>query len=179
MPSIGWAGREGIEDGRNFMHFYRLTPDNRLLVGGGPGLVPYGGSMDHDANPKAWEHLERFITSTFPALAGIRVTHRWGGAFSVTANSTPQIGTLHGGGAIYSIGCTGHGVAMTHMNGRILRDLVLDRKTELTELWFVNRRSFPIPPEPIRSLAVKAVIAGMQFDDWWCERGARRSAARP
>jgi hypothetical protein len=56
---------------------------------------------------------------------------------------------------------------------------VLDRKTELTELWFVNRRSFPIPPEPIRSLAVKAVIAGMQFDDWWCERGARRSAARP
>ena len=178
LASIGWAGREGIEDGRNFMHFYRLTPDNRLLVGGGPGLVPYGGSMDHDANPKAWEHLERFITATFPALAGIRVTHRWGGAFSVTADSTPQIGTLHGGGAVYSIGCTGHGVAMTHMNGRILRDLVLDRKTELTELWFVNRRSFPIPPEPIRSLAVKAVIAGMQFDDWWCERGARRSAAR-
>ena len=68
---------------------------------------------------------------------------------------------------------------MTHMNGRILRDLVLDRKTELTELWFVNRRSFPIPPEPIRSLAVKAVIAGMQFDDWWCERGAGRSTARP
>lgn len=179
LASIGWAGREGIEDGRNFMHFYRLTPDNRLLVGGGPGLVPYGGSMDHDANPKAWEHLERFITATFPGLAGIRVTHRWGGAFSVTADSTPQIGTLHGGGAVYSIGCTGHGVAMTHMNGRILRDLVLDRKTELAELWFVNRRSFPIPPEPIRSLAVKAVIAGMQFDDWWCERGARRSAARP
>ena len=179
LASIGWAGREGIEDGRNFMHFYRLTPDNRLLVGGGPGLVPYGGSMDHDANPKAWEHLERFITATFPALRGVRVTHRWGGAFSVTANSTPQIGTLHGGGAVYSIGCTGHGVAMTHMNGRILRDLVLDRKTALTELWFVNRRSFPIPPEPIRSLAVKAVMAGMQFDDWWCERGATRPTARP
>jgi glycine/D-amino acid oxidase-like deaminating enzyme len=179
LASIGWAGREGIEDGRNFMHFYRLTPDNRILVGGGPGLVPYGGSMDHDANPKAWEHLERFITATFPTLAGIHITHRWGGAFSVTADSTPQIGTLHGGGAIYSIGCTGHGVAMTHMNGRILRDLVLDRKTERTELWFVNRRSFPIPPEPIRSLAVKAVIAGMQFDDWWCERGAGRPTARP
>jgi glycine/D-amino acid oxidase-like deaminating enzyme len=169
--AIGWTGREGIEDGRNFMHFYRLTPDNRILVGGGPGLVPYGGSMDHDAYPKAWEHLQAFITTTFPALRGIRFTHRWGGAFSVTSDSTPQIGTLHGGGAVYSIGCTGHGVAMTHMNGRILRDLVLGRKTELTELWFVNRRSFPIPPEPIRSLAIKAVIAGMSLDDWWCERG--------
>jgi glycine/D-amino acid oxidase-like deaminating enzyme len=173
--AIGWAGREGIEDGRNFMHFYRLTSDNRVLVGGGPGLVPYGGSMDHDAYPKAWRHLEAFITTTFPALRGIRFTHRWGGAFSVTSNSTPQIGTLHGGGAVYSIGCTGHGVAMTHMNGRILRDLVLGRKTELTGLWFVNRRSFPIPPEPIRSLAVKAVMAGMSLDDWWCERGAARS----
>jgi glycine/D-amino acid oxidase-like deaminating enzyme len=170
--AVGWAGREGIEDGRNFMHFYRLTPDNRILVGGGPGLVPYGGSMDHDAYPKAWQHLEAFITTTFPALRGIRFTHRWGGAFSVTSDSTPQIGTLHGGGAVYSIGCTGHGVAMTHMNGRILRDLVLGRTTELTELWFVNRRSFPIPPEPIRSLAVKAVMAGMSLDDWWCERGA-------
>jgi glycine/D-amino acid oxidase-like deaminating enzyme len=173
--SIGWAGREGIEDGLNFMHFYRLTPDNRILAGGGPGLVPYAGNMGHDSYPKAWSHLERFITTTFPQLAGIRITHRWGGAFSMTANSTPQIGTLHGGGAIFSIGCTGHGVAMTHMNGRIIRELVLGRKTELTDLWFVNRRSFPIPPEPIRSLAVRTVMAGMSLDDWWCERGARRA----
>ena len=43
--AIGWDGREGIEDGRNFMHFYRLTPDGRLLVGGGPGQVPYAGDM--------------------------------------------------------------------------------------------------------------------------------------
>jgi glycine/D-amino acid oxidase-like deaminating enzyme len=173
--SIGWVGREGIEDGRNFMHFYRLTPDNRILAGGGPGLVPYGGNMDHDACPKAWAHLERFIATTFPQLRGIAITHRWGGAFSVTSDSTPQIGTLHGGAAVYSIGCTGHGVAMTHMNGRIICDLVLGRKTELADLWFVNRRSFPIPPEPIRSLAVRAVMAGMSFDDWWCERGAERS----
>jgi len=173
--SIGWVGREGIEDGRNFMHFYRLTPDNRILAGGGPGLVPYGGNMDHDACPKAWAHLERFIATTFPQLRGIAITNRWGGAFSVTSDSTPQIGTLHGGAAVYSIGCTGHGVAMTHMNGRIICDLVLGRKTELADLWFVNRRSFPIPPEPIRSLAVRAVMAGMSFDDWWCERGAERS----
>jgi glycine/D-amino acid oxidase-like deaminating enzyme len=169
--TIGWAGREGIEDGRNFMHFYRLTPDGRLLVGGGPGQVPYAGNMDNDAYPKAWEHLERFIGHTFPVLRGIRVDHRWGGAFSVTSDSTPQIGTLDGGGAVYAIGCAGHGVAMTQMNGRIIRDLVLGRKTDLTDLWFVNRRSFPIPPEPLRSLAVKTVTTAMKLDDWWCDRG--------
>jgi glycine/D-amino acid oxidase-like deaminating enzyme len=172
--AIGWAGREGIEDGRNFMHFFRLTPDNRLLVGGGPGFIPFAGNMQNDSYPKAWEHLERFIGETFPALRGIRITHRWGGAFSVTSDSTPQIGTLHDGAAVYSIGCTGHGVAMTHMNGRIIRDLVLGRKTPLSELWFVNRRSMPIPPEPFRSLGAKAVTAAMALDDWWCDRGGAR-----
>lgn len=173
--AIGWAGREGIEDGRNFMHFYRLTRDGRVLAGGGPGLIPFAGNMNNDASPKAWGHLERFIGDTFPPLRGIRIDYRWGGAFSVTSDSTPQIGTLDGGGAVYSIGCTGHGVAMTHMNGRILRDLVLGRKTDLTDLWFVGRRSFPIPPEPIRSLAARTVMAAMALDDWWCgRRGMRR-----
>lgn len=175
IASIGWAGREGIEDARNFMHFYRLTPDGRILVGGGPGFVPFGRGMDHDAYPKAWAHLERFIGETFPALRGIRISHRWGGAFSVTSDSTPRIGTLHGGSAVYAIGCTGHGVAMTHMNGRILRDLVLGRTTALTDLWFVNRRALPIPPEPLRSMATRTVTAAMALDDWWCDR----SAARP
>ncbi|KAB2850974.1 MAG: FAD-dependent oxidoreductase [Hyphomicrobiaceae bacterium] len=172
--AIGWAGREGIEDARNFMHFYRLTPDGRLLMGGGPGFVPYAGRMDNDANPFAWDHLRRFIGRTFPALADIKIDYKWGGAFSVAADSTPHVGTLDGGGATYAIGCTGHGVAMSHMNGRIISDLVLNRKTDLTQLWFVNRRPFPIPPEPLRSIAVRSVMTAMKLDDWWCDRGGPR-----
>lgn len=170
LDAIGWQGREAIEDGRNFMHFFRLTPDNRILAGGGPGLVPFGGTMNHDTSPKAFAHLERFINDTFPALGGVRIAHRWGGAFSATADFTPAIGTLDGGGAAYSFGCTGHGVAMTHMNGQILRDLVLERTTELTSQWFVNRFAMPMPPEPIRSAAIRTVMGAMALDDWWCDR---------
>jgi glycine/D-amino acid oxidase-like deaminating enzyme len=175
LAALGWAGREAIEDGRNFMHYYRLTRDRRLLVGGGPGVVPFAGNMDHDAYPAAWTHLERFIGETFPPLSGIRIAHRWGGAFSVTPNFTPQIGIIHGGAAAYSVGCTGHGVAMTQMNGRIIRDLILGQKTELTDLWFVNHRSVPMPPEPVRSIIAGAVRTTMALDDWWCDRGAVRS----
>lgn len=167
---IGWAEREGIEDARSFMHFFRLLPDGRILAGGGPGFVPFAGNMHHDSSPKVWDHLERFITDTFPILRGIRFTHRWGGAFSMSSNFTPQVGVLHGGDAVYSLGCTGHGVAHTQMNGQIIRDLVLGRKTELTEMWFVNQRSLPIPPEPIRSIVARTVMATMALDDWWCDR---------
>jgi glycine/D-amino acid oxidase-like deaminating enzyme len=173
--AVGWAGREGIEDGRNFMHFYRLSRDGRILAGGGPGLVPFGKSMDHDSFPRAWDHLERFIGETFPPLRGIAITHRWGGAFSMTPDFTPQIGVLHAGAAVFSVGCTGHGVAMTQMNGRIICDLILGRKSELTELWFVNHRSIPMPPEPVRSMVAGAVKAMMIVDDWWCERSGRRA----
>lgn len=169
--AVGWLGREAIEDGRNFMHFFRLLRDGRVLLGGGPGLVPFGRGMHHDASPHAWKHLERFIGETFPALRGVRVAYRWGGAFSVTADMTPQIGTLDGGGAVYAVGCTGHGVALTQMNGQIIRDLVLGRKTDLTDLWFVNRRTWPMPPEPIRSAVAKTVATAMALDDWWCDRG--------
>jgi glycine/D-amino acid oxidase-like deaminating enzyme len=174
LDAVGWGGRETIEDGRSFMHFFRLTPDGRVLAGGGPGHVPFAGNMDHDASPKAWAHLERFIGETFPALRDVRIAHRWGGAFSVTSNFTPQVGTMDGGGAVCSVGCTGHGVALTQMNGRIIRDLILERKTELTDLWFVNKRTLPMPPEPVLSIVTKSVATAMALDDWWCDRGQTR-----
>ncbi len=34
LAEIGWSCRQGIEDARNFVHYYRLTKDNRLLMGG-------------------------------------------------------------------------------------------------------------------------------------------------
>lgn len=178
VARLGWAGREGIEDGRNFMHYYRLTADDRLIVGGGPGVLPFGRQMGHDAHPQAWEHLEAFIAATFPQLGPIRVAHRWGGAFSMTADFTPAIGTMHGGDAVYSVGCTGHGVAMTHTNGAILADVVREQRTALTDMWFVDRWALPTPPEPVRSLVTRSVAQLMKLDDWWCERPQRRSTAR-
>ena len=61
------------------------------------------------------------------------------------------------------------------MNGRIIRDLVLGRKTDLSDLWFVNRRSMPMPPEPLRFIAARSVSAVMALDDWWCDRSAGRA----
>jgi glycine/D-amino acid oxidase-like deaminating enzyme len=170
LASLRWPGREGVEDGLNFMHYYRLTVDNRLIVGGGPGVVPFGNGMNHEVYPKAWNHLEAFIARTFPQLGPVKVAYRWGGAFSMTSDFTPKIGTLRSGSAFYSIGCTGHGVAMTHANGQILRDLVLERKTDLTSLWFVDRWSMLTPPEPVRYVVTQAAARLMSLDDKWCSR---------
>lgn len=66
---------------------------------------------------------------------------------------------------VYSLGCMGHGVSLTHLNGRTLADLVLEKKTDLTDVFFVSRTTLPWPPEPIRTLSSKAILAAMKFQD--------------
>jgi glycine/D-amino acid oxidase-like deaminating enzyme len=170
LEAVGWQGREGIEDARNLIHYYRLTPDERLLMGGGPVGLSFGSAMERDSNPAAWRHLESHIAELFPALRGIHVEHRWGGPFSVTLDLTPAIGFAGDRRAVYSVGCIGHGVSMTQLNGQTIRDLLLERHTELTESPFVDRRVLHWPPEPLR-FAFSAGLRGyLQAEDWVRER---------
>jgi glycine/D-amino acid oxidase-like deaminating enzyme len=173
LAAVGWQGRQGVEDARNLIHYYRLTPDDRLLMGGGPVGLSFGRDMNRDRSPMAWSHLERHIGELFPALRGIRVAHRWGGPFSVTTDLTPALGYLGDERCVYSLGCVGHGVSASHLNGQTIRDLVLERHSELTEVPFVNRRVVPWPPEPLR-LAISAALRGyLAGEDRWYERGTR------
>lgn len=174
LAAIGWANRQGVEDARNLIHYYRITPDNRLLMGGGPVGFSYGEDMERDSNVEAWTHLERHIGQLFPSLKGVRIAHRWGGPFSVTADLTPALGYLGDERAVYSVGCIGHGVAMTHLNGQTIRDLILERRTDLTDAFLVNRRVIPWPGEPARLAISAALRAYLQLEDWARERGMPR-----
>jgi glycine/D-amino acid oxidase-like deaminating enzyme len=171
LAEMGWAGREGVEDARNLIHYYRLSPDGRLVMGGGPVGLGWHTDLSRNADPSAWRHLEEHARMLFPVLRDVRVTHRWGGPFSVTLDLTPALGRLGDPRCVYALGCIGHGVAMTHQNAFTLVDLLLERRTENTECPFVDRRVIPWPPEPLRSLAASAVRAYLRAEDWWHERG--------
>jgi len=169
LEPIGWSGFEGIEDARNLIHYYRLTPDRRLVMGGGPVGLTWANDLDADRSESAWHHLKEHIAFLFPSLRGVRITHRWGGPFSVTLDLTPAIGYLGDPRAVYALGCIGHGVSMSHLNAQVLRDLVLERKSEL-KCPFVNRRVIPWPPEPIRIAIGAALRAYLRTEDWAYER---------
>ena len=59
----------------------------------------------------------------------------------------------------------GHGVSLTHLNGRTVADLVLERRTDLTDVFFVNRRTIPWPPRPLQGLLVKGILGFMHYED--------------
>jgi len=168
--AIGWKNRQGIEDARNLVHYFRLTADNRLAMGGSDVSIAYGRDMERDLSRRVFATLERDVVRFFPALKGVRFTHRWGGPVSVPLDMAPAIGYLGDRRAVYSLGCVGHGVSMSHLNGWTITDLLLEKKSDLTEVWFVNRRTIPWPPEPLRLIASHLIRGYMRIEDAFHER---------
>jgi glycine/D-amino acid oxidase-like deaminating enzyme len=174
LDSIGWRQRSGLEDARNLVHYLRLTVDNRIAIGGSDVTLSYGRSMDRDLNETTFRQLEQDTVTLFPSLKGVKFAFRWGGPVSVPIDMAPAIGPVGDARAWYSLGCVGHGVAPTHLNGQTLADLLLERRTDLTSVWFVRRRTIPWPPEPLRWAASQAILGYLHAEDWWYERGQWR-----
>ena len=170
MNEIGWQNRQGIEDARNLVHYYRLTADNRLLMGGRDVSLSYGDDMDQDRNEDTFKSLKDDVRDIFPALRDIGFTHEWGGPVSVPLDMSPALGYAGDKKIVYSLGCVGHGVSMTHLNGCTIADLVLERQTDLTDVFFVNRRTIPWPPEPFRNLVAKSILGYMHIEDYFYDK---------
>ncbi len=153
--SVGWERRQGIEDKRNFVHYYRRTADGRILWGGRDGVIHaqlpgrpgIGPAFDRSRVVRA--RLAETFRRTFPQLAKVRFTHHWGGPVGITAQFLPHVGTLEGGHVHYGHGYNGHGVAPTHTVARVLTERILHRESPLEELCFVDSREPKFPPDPL------------------------------
>jgi glycine/D-amino acid oxidase-like deaminating enzyme len=147
LEAIGWTGGEAITDARTFLHYFRTTPDGRILFGWGGGRLAFGARLDGrievDGGVAATVH--RHLVDYFPALEGRAVTHAWGGPIDVSPSHVPQIGTLDDGPVHYAFGFTGNGVGPSHLAGRVLAGLATgdgDRRLAL------DAPGPPVPPEP-------------------------------
>jgi len=163
--AIGWQGREGVEDFRDLVHYYRLTADNRIVWGGRDVGLSRDGTMDHDRNEAVFETLREDLRRTFPALEDIAFTHAWGGPVSAPMDLFPVIGHAGTPDNVFVLGCVGHGVSLTHLHGQTVRDLVLERDTDLTRVFFVDRRVVPWPRGRLRNAATRAMAGFMRWED--------------
>ena len=156
--SVGWSGRQGLSDGGNRFHYYRPTPDGRILWGGWDALYHFGGRVgpELEQDDRTARTLAEHFFATFPQLDGVRFTHRWGGPIATTTRFTFTAGTRHRGRVAWSVGYTGLGVGASRFGARVALDLLAGADTERTRLAAVRRPPFPFPPEPLRWAAVQA-----------------------
>jgi glycine/D-amino acid oxidase-like deaminating enzyme len=165
--SIGWARRQGIGDGGNQFHYYRLTADDRILWGGYDAVYRRGGPVgpQYDDYDPTFAALSQHFFTTFPQLEGVRFTHRWGGAIDTCSRFSVFFGTAHGGHVAYATGYTGLGVAATRFGARVGLDLLDGRETEATRLRYVRSKPVPFPPEPLRSAVIGLTQRGLAAAD--------------
>jgi len=68
--------------------------------------------------------------------------------------------------AVYGLGCIGHGVAMSYLNGVVLSELLLgDGEGVSSECPFVNRRVLRWPAEPLAGMAKQGLRAYLRVED--------------
>jgi glycine/D-amino acid oxidase-like deaminating enzyme len=174
LEEIGWTGGECITDSRAMIHYFRTTPDGRIAFGWGGGRVAKGAQTHGRAevDPFVTEQIERHLVRFFPGLEGRRVEHAWGGPIDVSPSHLPVIGELEPG-VHCAYGYTGHGVGPSHMVGRSLASLALDRRDDASRLAFVAPAPQRVPPEPFRYLGGSVIRRAILRKEAALERGER------
>ncbi|MCP5115582.1 MAG: FAD-dependent oxidoreductase, partial [bacterium] len=167
LGSVGWKNRQGIGDGANQFHYYRLTEDNRILWGGYDAIYHYGNRIDASMEQRAasFEGLSRRFFATFPQLEGLRWSHSWGGPIASTTRFCMDVGTAHRGRVSWAVGYTGLGVVATRYGARLALDLLDRPDAPALRMRFVKKRALPWPPEPIRALGVALTQRAMARAD--------------
>jgi glycine/D-amino acid oxidase-like deaminating enzyme len=167
LGRIGWERRQGLSDAGNQFHYYRLTPDDRILWGGYDAIYRFGSKVGvrYDHRRATYDLLARNFRRTFPQLADLRFERWWGGAIATTTRFTVTFGATLGGRAVWALGYTGLGVATSRFAGRVLTDRLLDPASALLDLRFTSTKPFPFPPEPLRWAGVQLTRKAIQRAD--------------
>jgi glycine/D-amino acid oxidase-like deaminating enzyme len=101
-------------DSKNFLYYFRVTADQRLLFGGRAEFSrPDNGSIQ-----RAAEVLRHGMTTVFPGLSGVRLEYAWGGNVAFTRDQMPHAGVLDG--MYVAGGYSGHGIALATTLGDLI-----------------------------------------------------------
>jgi glycine/D-amino acid oxidase-like deaminating enzyme len=113
-----------IYDSKNFLYYYRLTPDRRMLFGGRAAFFP---ETTQTVRQSA-EILRRGMIDVYPQLSKAKIDYVWGGTLDFAFDIMPHAGQLDG--MYYAVGYAGHGVAMATYQGQKIAELMAGDKPE-------------------------------------------------
>ena len=169
---VGWSRRCAIESAMGLFHWFSPTVDGRIVFFNAYYMdFPFGNDMHGDYDATGIAVSVRHFRQIFPALHDLNIAQSWGGPISATVDKVPHLGFLGGDERIvYSTGCWGHGLALHHLNGRTIAELMTGQSSDLTSVWFVDRKTQRWPYPPFDYIGKKAFL---EYYRWLDRRTAR------
>ena len=113
-----------IYDSKNYLHYYRLTPDGRMLFGGRAAFFPENDQTIR----RSGEILRQGMMGVYPQLRDARLEYVWGGTLDFAFDIMPHAGQMDG--MYYAVGYAGHGVAMATYQGQKIAEMMAGDKPE-------------------------------------------------
>ena len=139
-------------DSRTALDYYRLSADKRMLFG---GLANYSGLDPVNST----EIVRSKMIKVFPSLRDLKIDYSWSGKMGISLRRMPQIGRIKNSNVLYISGYSGHGVAPTHMTGRILAEAVAGN----TYRFDIMNRMFHMPWPGGKLFRRPAMALGMMW----------------
>ena len=174
---IGLAERQTFADDRHMVIYGQRTADGRIAFGGRG--APYGFRSRIDPAIERRSHIHDRIVETLidllPQLAGVEISHRWGGVLGVPRDWFPSVGLHRRSGIAWAGGYVGEGVAAANLAGRTLAELITGMDSPRIDLPWVGHRSRDWEPEPLRWLAINGALRVMGLADRSEARAAQQS----
>ncbi len=113
-----------IYDSKNYLYYYRLTPDRRMLFGGRAAFFPETSQTVRQSA----EILRRGMIDVYPQLSDAKIDYVWGGTLDFAFDIMPHAGQMDG--MYYALGYAGHGVAMATFQGQKIAEMMAGDKPE-------------------------------------------------
>ncbi|GGO82311.1 FAD-dependent oxidoreductase [Marinobacterium nitratireducens] len=149
-----------VVDSRTFVHYYRSTPDGRLMLGKGGNLFAFGNRVlpAFDEPSRYQPMLRNALHRFFPTLDSDAIERTWTGPSDRSVTGLPFFGHLRGRrNIVYGFGYSGNGVVQTWLGGEIIRSLLLGNDDVWSRSGLAQGPRGYFPPEPLRWIGAMTV----------------------
>lgn len=189
LHQAGLDDGKAVVDSRIFVHYYRTTPDGRLMLGKGGNMFAFNNRVypAFDQPSRYQDQLRNALDSFFPSLKNTRIERTWTGPSDRSTTGLPFFGKLNDQPNIfYGLGYSGNGVCQTYLGGQILSSFVLGLDNAWTRSGLAKGPLGAFPPEPLRWLGAMSVRNAVRRkenaeDDevkpWWFDRQLAKLAS--
>lgn len=109
-------GNIAVSDVMFVVNYFRRTPDNRILFGGG---LDWSGLTFKDVTSRMLGAMHKWL----PRTKGCAAEYSWGGYVDMTANMLPSLGRVSRN-VYYVHGFSGNGITLTGIAGRVTAEAI-------------------------------------------------------
>ena len=113
-----------IYDSKNYLYYYRLTPDRKMLFGGRAAFFPENENTVRESA----RILREGMIEVYPQLRETKIEYVWGGTLDFAFDIMPHAGKMDG--MYYSLGYAGHGVAMATLLGKKVAETIVSGRDD-------------------------------------------------